>query len=178
MRSFLLFALALTGLAILTDDVTAGIIFGRRNRGRTAYSTGYSAPVAQQGAVGYGQQPGYMPSSTDGTPPSGLAGVVTGTNPNMTGQAVIQATDGTYYYRGADGSYYATPQGSTGQQYYTGQPYYGNNPGRYRTRGGYYTSPGVYQAGYPGTQYYNPGVIQTGGVPLQMPAVPVPMPIK
>jgi hypothetical protein len=101
------------------------------------------------------------------------------TSPGSTTPDVVQATDGTYYYRGADGSYYATPQGYTsqqygGQQYYTGQQYYPNQ--RYRTRGGYYTSPGVYQAGYPATPYSGSGVIQTGGVPLQMPAVPTPRP--
>jgi hypothetical protein len=152
MRSFLLFTLAVVGLGILTDDASAGIF--RRNRSRAAAN--YSAPAAQgaccDGSVGAIPGPGVMPMPTPG------AGSV---NPE-----VIRATDGTVYYRGADGSYYATPQGMTGQ------PYYGN----YRTRGGYYASPGVYQAGYPGTPY--PGVVPAGGTPLQMPAVPVPMPRK
>lgn len=154
MRSFLLFTLAVVGLGILTDDASAGI-FGRRTRARGA---AYSAPAAQgaccDGSVGaVGSAPGVMPMPTPGA---------SSANPE-----VIRATDGSVYYRGADGSYYATPQGTTGQ------PYYGNNPGMYRTRGGYYAPSGVYQAGYPGTPY--PGVVPAGGTPLQMP-VPQPMP--
>jgi hypothetical protein len=185
MRTLSLFALALGGLAVLTVDASA---FGRKNRGggnccgSAGGYAGYASPCGNPGGCGgysgyaspgyYGGYHGHVYGATStccggsaAYANPGLSGIM----PQATagGQNVIQATDGTVYYRGTDGSYYTSPQGMAGQ------PYYGNYPGGMYNHG-YSNYPGIYQAGYPGT-HFGPGIIQTGGIPLQMP-VPIPMP--
>lgn len=199
MRTFVLFALALTGTAVITDDASA---FGRKNRrssgccgGGVAYSTpqssccggGYGSYGAS-GYSGYGATygAGYGVASTPccggsavysgGYYPSGMAGSGT----TMSGQTVngkqtvIQATDGQVYTLGSDGSYYPAGSGVSTLGGFTTQPYTGGYYGGYNSF--YYPSRGIYQAGYPGTYGGYNGVYPAGGTtsPLTMPGINLP----
>lgn len=60
MRLFVLFALALGGVAVFADAADAGLIFGRRNRGNNACCATTGVAYGGSGGVGYG---GYAPAA-------------------------------------------------------------------------------------------------------------------
>src|SRR6266540_6517004 len=124
MRTFVLFALALTGTAILADDASAGPF--RRNRGGSGNCCGTAAVAASPccgGAAAYAPTGfhgaayggGYGVAATPccgggmtyaGGYPGGYPGGVIGGAPGATvggKEAVIQATDGSVYTLGSDG---------------------------------------------------------------------------
>ena len=146
MRTFVLFALALAGTAVLTDDASA---FGKRKRGGS--SSGSSSGCCDGGS--------------SAAMPGGYPGHV-GYSPGAVGRqgATVQATDGQFYTMGTDGSYYAASPGTLGG--FTSQPSSSYYPGTYRGANPYQ---GVMPAGYPGTPGY---VYPAGGIPpLTMPGV-------
>src|SRR5579883_1200975 len=198
MRIFVYLTLALAGLVVVTDTASAGIFgrkgggnccggsYGATYGGTYTYPPTYgmypNSPCCGGSVATYPSQwyysgypttwssayPGTWSTAGSSWLPSG-AMITSGTTMTTNGMGnVIQTTDGKYYVRGADGSYYAAPNGVTTTSGYT--PSYSAYPGTY------YTNPGVYQAGYPGTYYPGyPGVIQTGGTQLQaMPGVTLP----
>jgi hypothetical protein len=187
MRTFVLFALALTGAAVIADAASAGPF--RRNRGaysNSSYATGGSPCCDSAATAGY---PGAYQGAYAGPYSNGTSYMVPGANgqyyPSTAGQtvngkaAMIQTTDGHTYTLGADGSYYpaaagmnmSTMGGFTSQPYsntsYYGSPYYGTRYYNGRGYSSYYPS-GVYPAGYYGSPYN--GVYPAGG-PLTMPGV-------
>jgi hypothetical protein len=154
MRTFVLFALALSGTAILTDDASA---IGKRKRGGSSCG-GCGSPVAQTSSCCGGG------AAVGGYPGGGMIG---STGMTANGQpTVIRATDGSVYTLGADGSYYPANAGVNTLGGFTSQPNYGGN---YRS----FYGPGVYPAG--GTPPLTmPGVNIPGGGTI----VPMPMPPK
>jgi hypothetical protein len=181
MRTFVLFALALAGLAVFTDDTSAGPF--RRNRGYSYAGSGYgssgtyggtyagSNPCCDGATVYNGSPSGYVGGSgssytgpyfdgrnyyvpgTDGRFYPTTAGATTGGMSTTDRPAVIQTTDGQSYTLGQDGNYYPSSSGR-----YTGfatQPYAGS---MYRGYSTYYPS-GRY---YPSGTYYPSGVYPAG----------------
>lgn len=143
MRTLILFALAICGTAVLTDDAAAGPF--RKGRGKSSGCGGSVASTSScggcAGAGGSVASAGYAPGTLSGQ------------------AATIQATDGQFYTLGADGSYYAASPATFGG--YSNQPT-GNYRGGYR---GY--NQGVTPVGYTGGPGY---VYPAGGVPpLAMP---------
>lgn len=201
MRIFVLFALSLTGTALITDDASA---FGRRNRGggnccggAPAYTSsccgggggyGYGGSYAPSGFYGASYGGGYGMASSSccggsqmayGGYPGGLSsgssswlpGGMMGTTVNGQ-ESVIRATDGSVYTLGSDGHYYAAGSNMSTLGGFTTQPYYGQP---YYGNGyrSFYGS-GIYPAGYGAYPGYS-GIYPAGGTsPLTMPGVNLP----
>lgn len=130
MRIFVLFALALTATAVLTDDVSA---IGKRKRGASSGCGGCSTPVvATPPCGGCPGAPGYM-----GAPGTGRVGHTSGIGGGQI--TTVQATDGQFYTMGANGYYYPTSSIST-MGGFTSQPYgtfyYPTTPGYVYPAGG------------------------------------------
>ena len=166
MRTFVLFALALAGTAVLTDDASA---FGKRKRGGSSSGCcdgGYGMSGGGYGSsgAGYGASAPCCGGSAAAMP-GGYPGHV-GYGSGAVGRqgATVQATDGQFYTMGTDGSYYAASPGTLGG--FTSQPSSSYYPGTYRGANPYQ---GVMPAGYPGTPGY---AYPAGGIPpLTMPGV-------
>jgi hypothetical protein len=178
MRTFVLFALALGGLAAVTDDASAGPF---RRKGRASSDCGcggggYASPAGYSGGYMGGSMGGRVGSAGAYTGPyfDGASYYVQGsdgryysttTGQMMGGQmmggqmmggraAMIRTTDGQSYTLGTDGSYY--PTSAMG---WSGQEYSGMTN---RATTSFYPS-GVYPAGMYGS---NGGVYPAGGSPI------------
>ena len=128
MRIMILFALALSATAVLTEDASA---FGKRKRGSSSGCGGCGAPAMAPAPCGGCSSGGpvYM-----GAPGMGRVGYGMQT---VGGQAtMVRGTDGQIYTMGADGYYYAGSGIST-MGGFPSQPYYsGYYPGTITPAGG------------------------------------------
>jgi hypothetical protein len=188
MRTVVLFALALFGLALVSDDALAGHCRKKKAHasdcggcGSGGYGAGgYGAPgaygrygYADTGMSGAAYGGGYSGPYFNGTnysvpgrdgryymnPPGGAAGTMTPAAMPAGRSGMIQTSDGRTYAMGADGNYYPASAG-VAAGYMGQQPY-----------------PGSMNRGT--TSLYTPGLIPAGGtMPLTMPGtngVPSPM---
>ncbi len=127
MRTLILFALALSATAVLTDDASA---IGKRKRGASSGCGGCGTPAVAPAPCGgcSSGAPVYK-----GAPGTGRVGYGMQT---VGGQAtVVRGTDGQIYTLGADGSYYAGSGIST-MGGFPSQPYSSYSPGGIYPAGG------------------------------------------